>query len=91
MVVQARVLCVRHQHRVIKRRNGDADLGKDLGVIFHVLPDLEDAWILQHRGQHLQCLFNRHLPCGQIVRSKQIIAAMGLMDQRDIAGFARLR
>ena len=48
----ASVQRIGHQHGVIKGGHGDADLGKNLGVIFHVLPDLEDAWILQHRGQH---------------------------------------
>ena len=86
--VQTCMLCIGQQHRVIDRRHSDALTGKNLEVVFHVLPDLQDARILQHRFEHLQRAVQRYLPFGQRVGVEQIAAA-GAMRQRHIAGDAR--
>ena len=86
MPVHAAMQRVGQQHGVVDRGHVNAVAGKDLGVVFHVLADLEDGVILQHRFQHLQRRLQRHLPLGQIVRAKQIVGISRLMRERHIAG-----
>ena len=65
--------------------------GHDLGIVFHILADLENRGILKHRFQHRKCRVEIHLALGQGIRSKKIVAAcLGLVGEGDIAGFARL-
>ena len=54
VTVQTAMQGIRHQHRVINRRNGDPQIGKDLGIIFHVLPDFQDRRILKNGFEHVQ-------------------------------------
>ena len=72
-----------HHHGIVKRVNRDAVLAQDRHVIFEVLPDLEDALILQQRLQPRQSSFERNL-FGTF--GKHIGAAMR---QGHIAGFSR--
>ncbi len=86
VIVQAGVHRVGHQHRVVDRRHVDALTGKDLGVIFHVLPDLEDARILEHGLEHGEGGRGLHLPLGQRIGPEQVARGRRLVRQRDIAG-----
>ena len=55
VVVDAGIEGVGHQHRVVDGGYAHAVLGKDLGVVLHVLADLEDGVILEDRfegGEH---------------------------------------
>ena len=75
MTVQPRMHRIGHQHGVVEGRDADAVTGEDLPVVFHVLADLEDRVILEHRLQQRQRLGQRHLPFGRRVRGEQIAAA----------------
>ena len=50
VAVQPGVHRVGQQHRVVDGRDVDPKLSENLAVVFHVLPDLEDRGVLQHRG-----------------------------------------
>ncbi len=90
VVMQARVHRIGHEHRVVDRRHGDAVAGEDLGVVFDVLPDLEDRRVLEHGPQHIEAGVQPHLPLGECYAPKKIVGSRGLMRQRDIAGLPRL-
>ena len=49
MIMQAAMHRIRHQHCVVYRMNIHTNAGKNLGIVFHILPDFQDALILQHR------------------------------------------
>ena len=49
MIMQAAMHRIRHQHCVIYRMHGDPNAGKNLGIVFHILANFQDALILQHR------------------------------------------
>ena len=79
---------VGHQHGVVDRRDVDAVAGKDLGVVFHVLADLEDRGILEHRFQQVERLLQGDLAVEQAVGAEEIISLAILVGQRDVAGMA---
>ena len=83
--MQARVKSRTHQHRVVDRGHRNALTRKDFRVIFHVLPDFQDRAILQHRAEHVQGLFGRHLAGRQSGAAKKVVAAL-FMAQGDVAG-----
>ncbi len=47
VVMRPGVHRVRHQHGVVERGDADAEPGKDLPVVFHVLADLQDGRVFQ--------------------------------------------
>ncbi len=88
MVMLACVQGIGHQHSVIDRGYINAIAMEDLGVIFHVLADLQHRGILEHRLQHFEGLFQWHLPLSQTFATKEIVASL-FMGERDVAGGAR--
>ena len=79
-----------HQHGVVDRRDADAQLRENLGIKLHVLADLQDAGVFQHRFEQLQCFHHAHLAFGQLVRAEQIIPPVRLVQKRDVASLPRL-
>ena len=90
MPVNARVQRVGHQHRVVERRDGDVVTGENLGVVFHVLPDLEDRIILEHRLERGQHIVGRQLPFGQRIGAEQVVGRPVAMRERDVTGLPRI-
>ncbi len=79
---------VGHQHGVVERRELDAAQGKDLQVVFQVVPDLERARVFQQR---FECRERRALLdlVGRNRAGEQSVAAAVApfaMGQRDVAG-----
>ena len=85
--MQASILGIGHQHRVVDRGDVHAIARQNLGVVFHVLADFQDGRILKHRFQRGNHLIQRQLPLGQIRAAKQVIRLTGFVGERDIAGF----
>ena len=88
VVMDARVHRIGHEHGVIDRRHADSAAGEDLGIIFHVLPDLQDRGVLEHGLQDRQRLGLGHLPFGKLGRPEQVIDPAA-MPERDVAGECR--
>ena len=80
---------VAHQHRVIDRVHSDTQTRKDLGVVLHVLTDLQDRRILEHGLQQRERVIKGHLPLGKLVPTKEVIPTL-LVRQRHIARLTRL-
>ena len=74
------------QHGVVDRCGVDAAFGKDQPVIFHVLADLQDRRVFQHRFQQRQRLF-----FGKLVFNEpaiEQIAGTFAVKKRYVAGLA---
>ena len=88
--MQASVLRVREQHRVIKGCNINTVARKNLRVVFHVLANFHDRLVFEQRFQSGNRGFQIYLTVSQIIRAKQIIGASILMGQGNVARLARL-
>ena len=67
VIVQARMHGIGHQHCVIKRGYINAVAGEYLGVVLHVLTDLQNGFIFQNRLQHCQGFIDTHLTFDQVI------------------------
>ena len=90
VIMRPRVHRIAHEHRVIDRRNTDTKTREYLRIVLHVLPDLQNRFVLQHRLQDRQRLVKVHLPLGQIVRAEQVVRRRCLVYQRQIPRVPRL-
>ena len=91
VVVDAGIERVGHQHRVVDGGDAYAVLGEDLGVVFHVLADLEDGVILEDRFEGGQDGVGVKLPLGAGLGVEEVIGAAGAalgMAERDVAGLS---
>ena len=79
MPVQAGMHGIAHEHGVIDGGHRNAVPRQDLGVVFHVLPDLQDRVVFQHRFQHRQDGIQGQLPRHQIDRAEQIATALSVL------------
>ena len=75
-----------HQHGVVERRDLDAVARQHLHVILQVLPDLEDALVLEQRLEDGERLRNRHLRGHDLAWKEAGAVAALAVDQRHVAG-----
>lgn len=80
---------IAQQHRVINRSHIHPVTGQHLHIVFRILGDLQNAWILQHWLEHIQCVIQRDLPLGQRIIRKQVIPPTAVQ-KRNVARLARL-
>ncbi len=88
MTASSRVKRVRKKHGVVQRPQLDAVLGEHEHVVFEVLPDLEDAFVFQHRLEHGERVFQWNLL--RIADAFQIEPVARAVLQGNIAGLAGL-
>ena len=82
MVMKSTILRIAHQHGVIDGCNLNAYTRQNLGVIFHILTNLQNRGIFQHRFKHGQSRSLIHLSLCQYISTKQVICLPGAMAER---------
>ena len=73
---------VGNQHGVVVAGGLDAALGEHQPVVFHILRDLEDAFVLEQRLEQNERLFLGNLAGAELCFRREQIAAAGAAAQR---------